>query len=148
MEPIENRTLSIQRTFKAPVQKVWKAWTEPKEISKWWAPSGTDISILEHNFRVGGQWNYVMFMPNGNEFVSDGIYSNIIENEKIISSANFKPMTFGVQIQILFKIQGNSTLFRFNCVHESEEYSKQQEEMGFYRGWGAAFDRLAVHLQG
>lgn len=83
-----------------------------------------------------------MPMPDGNEFVSEGIYSEIIEPEKIVTSANFRPMTEGVILQALFEEAGDTTIFTFSVIHETEEYCRQQEKMGFYNGWGSAFDRL------
>ena len=86
-------------------------------------------------------------MPDGSEFVAEGVYSEIIAFEKIISSADFKPMTEGVEIQALFEEKGDETKFTFNVVHATEEYCKQQEQMGFYNGWGSVFDRLDEFLQ-
>ena len=137
-----NRTLSLKRTFKAPIKLVWEAWTQPEHIVQWWAPKGMKIDVIEHNFKVGGKWKYVMPMPDGSEFTSDGVYTVIVDFEKIFSSANFKPMTEGVEIQALFEENGNTTNFTFNVIHPTEEYCKQQEKMGFYNGWGSAFDRL------
>jgi len=101
-----------------------------------------EIKIIVHDFRVGGKWKYTMEMPDGNEFISDGVYSVIVELEKIFSSANFKPMTEGVEIQALFEENGDNTNFTFNVVHPTEEYCKQQEKMGILNGWGSVFDRL------
>lgn len=143
-----NRTLTIKRTFNAPLQLVWEAWTQPEHIAQWWGPKGMNTKIIEHDFRVGGKWNYVMSMPDGSEFTSEGIYSVIVELEKIFSSANFKPMTEGVEIQALFEASGNKTHFTFHCVHPTEEYCQQQEKMGFYNGWGSVFDRLENALKG
>jgi len=143
---INDRTLSLKRTFDAPLKLVWEAWTQPEHIALWWGPKGMDIEVIEHDFRVGGKWEYVMPMPNGNKFTSEGIYSAIVELEKIFSSANFKPMTEGVEIQAFFEENGDKTNFTFNCVHPTEEYCKQQEEMGFYNGWGSAFDRLENYV--
>ena len=70
------------------------------------------------------------------------ILHEFVELEKIFSSANLKPMTEGVEIQALFQENGDKTNFTFNVVHPTEEYCKQQEKMGFYSGWGSAFDRL------
>jgi len=86
-------------------------------------------------------------MSDGNEFTSDGVYSEIIELEKIFSSANFKPMTVGVEIQALFEKSGDKTNFTFNCVHPMEAYCKQQEKMGFYKGWGSVIDRLENYVK-
>ncbi len=141
-----NRTLTLKRTFNAPLQLVWEAWTKAEHIIHWWGPKGMDIKVVEHDFKVGGKWKYVMTMPDGNEFVANGVYLVIVEFEKITSSANFKPMTEGVEIQAIFEAEGDRTNFTFHCIHETEEYCRQQEKMGFYNGWGSVFDRLAAHL--
>lgn len=86
-------------------------------------------------------------MPNGQEFIAEGKYLKIVEFEKIISLANFKPMTKGVEIQALFSANGNKTNFTFNVVHPTEEYKIQQEKMGIMNGWGSVFDRLGKLLK-
>ena len=106
-----------------------------------------EVKVIEHDFTIGGNWKYAMSMPDGNAFISDGVYSEIVELEKIVSSANFKPMTEGVEIQALFEEVGDKTHFSFHCIHPTEEYCKQQEKMGFYNGWGSVFDRLAEFLK-
>ena len=143
---IEKRTLTIKRTLNAPRKLVWEAWTQPEHIALWWGPKGMDTKVVEHDFRVGGNWKYTMEMPDGSEFISDGIFSEIIELEKIFSSANFKPMTEGVEIQALFEENGDKTNFTFNVVHPTEEYCRQQESMGFMNGWGSVFDGLETFL--
>lgn len=144
---IDNRTLSLERTFNAPIQLVWEAWTQPEHIAQWWGPKGMETQVIAHNFEVGGAWKYSMKMPDGNEFISEGVYSLIEEFKKIFSSAEFKPMTTGVEIQALFEADGKQTHFTFNCVHPTEAYKKQQEEMGFYKGWGSVFDRLGEFVE-
>lgn len=141
-----NRTLTLERTFNAPIKLVWEAWTQPEHIALWWGPKGMDTKVIEHDFKVGGKWKFVMMMPDGNEFVTEGVYSEIVELEKIFSSADFKPMTEGVEIQALFEASGDKTNFTFNVVHPTEEYCKQQEKMGFYNGWGSVFDRLETFV--
>ncbi|TPN86707.1 SRPBCC family protein [Aquimarina algicola] len=142
-----DRTVTLKRTFNAPIQLVWEAWTQSEHIAKWWGPKGMDVKVLEHDFKVGGKWRYSMMMPNGNEFISEGVYTEIVEFEKIISSADFKPMTENVEIQALFEADGNKTNFTFNVVHQTEEYCKQQEKLGIMNGWGSVFDRLAEFLK-
>jgi len=144
MNDLKNRTLTIEKTFKAPVELVWKAWTQSEHVVKWWGPKGMDINVIEHEFRVGGKWKYSMPMPDGNEFISEGIYKEIVELQKIVTSADFKPMTEGVELQVTFEADGDRTKFKFSVIHPTEDYCKQQEEMGFYNGWGSAFDRLEI----
>ncbi|MDO5970592.1 SRPBCC domain-containing protein [Flavivirga aquimarina] len=137
-----NKTITIKRTFNAPLSLVWEAWTQSEHIAEWWSPKGVKTKVVEHDFKVGGKWKYIMPMPNGQEFIAEGEYTEIVEFEKIISSANFKPMTEGVEIQSLFKPNGNKTDFTFNVVHPTEEYKIQQEKMGIMNGWSSVFVRL------
>ena len=142
----DNRTVTIERTFNAPLQLVWEAWTNPEHIAQWWGPKGMSIEMVEHNFSVGGHWKYIMPMPDGNQFISEGIYSEIVELAKVVTSADFKPMTEGVVLHSLFSGDGEKTNFIFKVVHATEEYKEQQEKMGIYSGWGSAFDRLEAFL--
>ena len=144
---LENRTLTLTRTFNAPISLVWEAWTKPEHIAHWWGPKGMKVKIVEHNFEVGGQWRYSMTMPNGAEFITEGVYSLIEELKRIHSSADFKPMTEGVELQSIFEEAGDKTNFTFHVIHATEEYCKQQEEMGFYKGWGSVFDNLQDYLK-
>ena len=98
---ISKRTVTINRTFNASIELVWEAWTQPEHIAKWWSPKGMETKIIEHDFTVGGKWKYAMPMPNGQEFIAEGTYTEIIKLAKIISLADFKPMTEGVEIQSL-----------------------------------------------
>jgi len=147
MSNLNNRTLSLQRTFSAPIKLVWEAWSQPEHIAQWWGPKGMETKIIEHSFREGGSWKYAMLMPDGKEFIADGVYTQIVELQKIISSANFKPMTEGVEIQALFEADADKTNFIFNVVHATEAYCQQQEKMGFMNGWGSVFDRLKTHVE-
>ena len=142
MSDLTNRTLTIEKTFNAPIQLVWDAWTKSEHILKWWAPTGMSIKVIEHDFKVGGKWKYSMPMPDGSEFISEGTYKEIHPLKKIVTSADFKPMTEDVEMQMSFSAAGDKTNFVFSVVHASEAYCKQQEEMGFYNGWGSALGRL------
>ena len=143
----QSRTLTIERTFNAPLKLVWEAWTQPEHLANWWGPKGMDTQIVQHDFKAGGNWQYVMKMPDGKDFITEGTYSEIVEFEKIVTSADFKPMTEGVILEILFEAKGEQTQFTFNVIHESEDYARQQEAMGFYNGWGSTFDRLSEMLE-
>lgn len=147
MNDLNDRTLSLERTFNAPLQLVWEAWTQAEHIANWWGPKGMKTDVVEHNFTVGGQWKYSMVMPNGGVFIAEGIYSEIVAFQKIVTSADFKPMTEGVEMHMLFEAVGEQTKFTFKVIHPTVEYCKQQEEMGFYNGWGSTFDRLHTYLE-
>ena len=143
----KNRTLSIEKVFDATIETVWEAWTNPDHVIKWWAPPGMKIEIIEHNFKVGGKWKYSMPMPDGNLFISEGTYLAIEPPKRIVTTADFKPMTEGVELHVSFEAEGDKTRFTFSVVHETEDYARQQEKMGFYNGWGSAFKRMEIVLK-
>jgi uncharacterized protein YndB with AHSA1/START domain len=142
-----SRTVSLNRIFNAPIALVWEAWTHPEHIAQWWSPAGTETKIIAHDFRVGGNWKYAMPMPNGQEFIAEGVYLEIVEFKKIVSGASFRPMTEDVEIQALFEDLGDTTGFTFNVVHKTVEYCMQQEKMGIMNGWGSVFTRLEGFLK-
>lgn len=146
LNEIEARTLTIKRTFDAPRKIVWEAWTQPEHIALWWGPHGMKTHIKKFDFRVGGEWEFMMNMPDGNNFISMGKYSKIELLELIQTSANFIPMTEGVTLVVKFIDVNEQTELIFSVVHPTEEYCKQQEEMGFYNGWGTVFEGLANYI--
>lgn len=141
-----NRTLTIKRTFNAPLKLAWEAWTQPEHIVNWWGPKGMNPRVIQHDFKVGGRWKIAMTMPDGKEFITEGVYQEIVEQKKLVTTADFKPMTEGVELHVLFAANGDKTNFTFSVVHPTEAYCQQQEKMGFYNGWGSTFDRLASFL--
>lgn len=142
-----NRTFTLKRTINAPISLVWEAWTTPDHIKFWWGPKGMETRIVKHDFQVGGQWKYTMTMPDGNEFVTEGEYLLIEAMKKLFTTANFRPMTEGVEIQTFFEANGDQTDFTFCVVHETEEYHKQQEKMGIAKGWGSVISNLEAHIE-
>lgn len=146
MNEQKNNVSTIQRIFDAPLNLVWEAWIKPEHIASWWGPKGMTTDVNEHDFRVGGKWQYNMQMPDGSSFISEGVYTEIIDYKKIVTSANFKPMTEGVTLEIHLEAMGEQTKFTFHVIHPTEAYRLQQEKMGFFNGWGSAFDRLEQFL--
>lgn len=143
----ENCVVTIERTFEAPIHLVWQAWTDPEHIAKWWGPKGMQTRVLEHSFIEGGSWKYAMAMPDGNDFISEGTYLEIKEPTLLRTTADFKPMTEGVELEIHLEQENDKTKFTFKVIHATEAYKIQQEKMGIYNGWGSTFDRLQVHVE-
>lgn len=147
MIDIDKRTLTMTRNFDAPRSLVWEAWTKPEHIANWWAPPGMKTDIIKHEFKEGGDWEYSMKMPDGRDFKAFGTYTKIQEPDLLETTANFIPMTEGVTLVAEFKDTGETTEFIFKVIHPTEEYCKQQAEMGFYNGWASVFEGLNGYLQ-
>lgn len=62
-----NATLTVEREFGAPRERVWQAMTDPAILDQWWAPSPWKAETLTMDFRVGGFWHYAMNGPDGEQ---------------------------------------------------------------------------------
>ncbi len=85
----EDRELVITRTFDAPREEVWKMWTEPENIMKWWGPVGFSSPYARLDLRAGGRYLYCMKDPSGKEYWSGGIFREIVPMERIVATDNF-----------------------------------------------------------
>ena len=146
LSEMEGRTLTITKTLDAPITLVWEAWAQSHHIASWWAPLGMKLIVKKHDFREGGNWDYVMATPSGETYRSYGTYDRIERPELIETSANFLPMTENVSVITTLIELGKKTEMIFQVVHPTIEYAREQEKKGFYRGWGALFDGLNQYL--
>lgn len=74
------------RVFEAPVAEVWRAWSEPDQVKKWWGPTGFTCPTADLDFRVGGSSLVCMRMPEeygGLDLYNTWTYSRIVTNERI-----------------------------------------------------------------
>jgi len=143
---MNKQILVLVRTFNAPIKLVWEAWTKAEHIALWWGPRGMKTKVEEMDFKTGGKWKYIMTAQNGQEFPAQGIFTEIIKFEKIVSTADFEPVTHDVIITALFEDFGEKTKLTFSVTHPTEEYCSKQEKMGVMNGWGANFDGLENYL--
>src|ERR1043165_3363475 len=79
----------IYRVFDIPVNKVWKALTEPEEFKKWWGPKGFTCSYSEMEARVGAKYLNCMKGPDGKEYWSTGTVKELIPGEKLVVTDHF-----------------------------------------------------------
>lgn len=145
---IADRVATMDRTFNAPRQLVWEAWTQPEHIAAWWGPEGMNTRVQSLDFRPGGSWQYAMTMPNGKDFITSGTFKEIVEFELIVTQADFPPMTIDVTLQVRFEDDGAGTKMTFDVIHNTAEYCEAQKAIGFEKGWGSTFDRLQVFVEG
>ena len=77
----------LTRVFDAPRELMWKLWTEPDHIRKWWGPKGCTLPGCEMDFRPGGKYRFVMRGPGGEDNPFHGVYHEIVRNERIVFTA-------------------------------------------------------------
>src|SRR5579863_609311 len=145
-EPAD-RVLKIERVFDAPRSLVFKAWTEPEHISKWWGPRGFKSTVLVNDLRPGGAYRIHMLGPDGDHW-SQGVYREIVEPERLImaggwadAQGNFtRPQT---TLALTFEDHGGKTKM---TLRQSVFESVTARDM-HQGGWTSSLDRLAEYLK-
>jgi uncharacterized protein YndB with AHSA1/START domain len=158
------KELIITRVFDAPRERVWKAWTDPEEVKKWWGPKGFTAPVIQVDFRVGGKYLYCMrgaVTPGGKEqdFWSTGVYREIVPMERIVVTDSFAdekgnkvPASYyGMQgegwpleltVEEIFEEQdGKTTLTLRHAGFPSDQIE------GARAGWSTSLDKLAESLE-
>lgn len=80
----------ITREFDAPRHLVWRAWTEPELIKRWWHANRGTVTSIEVDLRVGGAWRYVMIANGGFEVGFHGEYREIVADERLVSTETYE----------------------------------------------------------
>jgi uncharacterized protein YndB with AHSA1/START domain len=86
----------ITREFDAPRQLVFKAWTTPELVERWWHANRGKVTLVEIDLRVGGKWRYVMVADDGFEVGFHGEYREIVPGERIVSTEIYEGLPEGV----------------------------------------------------
>jgi uncharacterized protein YndB with AHSA1/START domain len=86
----------ITREFDAPRHLVYRAWTTPDLVKRWWHAKRGEVTTCEIDLRVGGTWRYVMVAGDGTEVGFHGEYREIVPNERIVSTETYEGLPEGV----------------------------------------------------
>jgi uncharacterized protein YndB with AHSA1/START domain len=85
----------ITREFDAPKHLVYRAWTMPELVRRWWHANRGEVTVAEIDLRVGGRWRYVAVTPEGFEVGFHGEYREIVPDERIVSTEVYEGMPQG-----------------------------------------------------
>jgi len=137
-------TLQMERTYDAPAEKVFDAWTSEEVMRRWWhASHDWETPVAEVDLRVGGAVRVVMRNPHtGTEYGGGGLYTEIDRPHRLAFTWIWDNDDTRQLIELDFEESGGVTTVRF--THRdlwNEEAVRSHEE-----GWGAAFDNLARTL--
>lgn len=151
--PSAHRELVLQRTLHASREKLFRCWTDPQLITRWFTPPPWKTVRAEMDVRSGGASNIVMQSPDGQEFPNRGIYLEVVPHAKIVFTDAFvgawepseKPFMVGT---ITFEDAGGGrTLYTARVQHWSAGDREAHEKMGFHEGWGIATQQLEALAQ-
>jgi len=137
----KSHSLKIVRTFEASPEVVYRAWTDPKVMEKWFAPREMSTPIAEVDLRVGGKYRVGMKSPDGELYVATGVYQEIVSNEKLVFTWRWEndPSSPETLVTVEFKKSGGDTELVF--THENfatEALAKDHQE-----GWEGALSKLS-----
>jgi uncharacterized protein YndB with AHSA1/START domain len=147
-EPIAEREFIATRVINAPIALVYKAWTDPENIDKWWGPIGFSTTTSEMNVKVGGAWRYVMHGPDGTDYSSKVTYKVVIANERLVydhaGEGDFSHIHF--EVTVTFVPDGNKTKLTMRMLWATvEEFKLIMNEFAKAAN-GQTLDRMEAHL--
>ncbi|MFD0698237.1 SRPBCC domain-containing protein [Paenibacillus sp. GCM10027628] len=160
---MEGNELVITRSFDAPRELVFKAWTEAERLAQWWGPKGLTLSVSKLDLRPGGIFHYSMTSPDGNVMWGKFVYGEITPPEKIVYTNSFSdeegntirpPFSAVFPLEIMNTLtltehEGKTTLtLRGGPINATEEelqfFAAMHESMK--QGFGGTFEQLADYL--
>ena len=153
--------LRIIRIFNARRERVWKAWTDPEDIKRWWGPKDFSAPIAQIDFRVGGKYLLAMRSPDGKDFWSTGVYKEIIPMERIVISDSFSDEKgnvvsasyYGMSADFPLEMTAEMTFedidgkTRFTVFYPDLGKMSEKDRRDMEQGWNESFDKLEAVFQ-
>jgi uncharacterized protein YndB with AHSA1/START domain len=133
----------ITREFDAPKHLVYKAWTTPELVERWWSGHRGKVTLAEIDLRVGGMWRYVMEADGGFEVGFHGEFREIVPNERIVSTEVYEGFPDGEALNTLTLTEENGrTTLSVLVQHSSKEHRDAHINSGMEAGMQESMDLL------
>lgn len=148
MEPklAEKPSLTLTRSYPVAPEKVWRAWTDPEAVKKWWGPgTGEPVSVAELDVRVGGCFRIVFGGADGKAHECAGEYREVVPSRKLAFTWCW-PRTTPERVSVVtieFRTKGNGT----ELVFKHEQLFDEKARDDHKRGWSSSLDKLAEFLR-
>lgn len=136
-------SILITREFEAPKHLVYKAWTTPALVRRWWSAKHGDMTLADIDLRVGGAWRWVMIANAGFEVAFNGVYQEIVPNEKLVFTEIFEAFPDGAAVvSLTFTEKDGRTSLSMHVQHEKPEHRDAHINSGMEGGMQVAMDLL------
>jgi uncharacterized protein YndB with AHSA1/START domain len=144
-----DREILTTRVFDAPRGLVFKAWTDPEQIARWWGPVGFTTTTHHMDVRPGGVWRFVMHGPDGVDYQNRIDYIEVTEPERLVykhsGAGDTEPVNF--HVTVTFDEQGERTKVTMRAVFPTAEARDEvAEKYGAIEGAKQTLGRLSEHL--
>lgn len=142
--------LTIARYIDAPPAKVWKAWSTPAHLEKWWIPAPIECRVVTLDLHPGG--GFVTHMRQGEgDFQPhvDGCFLDVMPESRLVFTTvltqGWRPVEpwLALTAIISFTAEGKGTRYAARVLHRTPEDAAKHEDLGFFEGWGTAISQLA-----
>jgi len=160
---VAERTFVISRIFDAPREMVFKAWTDPQHMARWWGPHGFTNPVCEMDVRPGGAYRIVMRSPEGVDYPLKGVYSEVVPPERLVMTDDCSEhpaewhdlvnpnrkgqTTLEALSTVTFEdVGGGKAKLTVQTLFESVAFRDALLRMGMSEGWSQSLERLASHL--
>ncbi len=144
-----DREITLTRVFDAPRELVFKAWTDPDQLIKWWGPNGFTNTFQEIEVRPGGVWRFIMHGPDGVDYQNLIVYNEIAAPERLVyshgSGVEDDPGQFQVTVTFAER-DGKTELTMRSLFATAAERDKVIREYRAVEGGNQTLDRLGEHL--
>ena len=150
------KEITIVREYDAPREKVWRAWTDPKQLAVWWAPRGFTNPTVEIDAKVGGELYIVMQAGDnmgpmsGMKAPMRGVFSEVVPNEKLVFSNNALDENGTVllsgETSVTFEDVGGKTKMTVRTGAEGDGPNVEMMLGGMEQGWNEQSDKLSEFL--
>jgi uncharacterized protein YndB with AHSA1/START domain len=110
------------RVINAPRELVWKAWSDPDRLARWWGPKGFTNTFYRCEMRSGGSWHFVMHSPGGLDFMNHSTFAEVVKPERIVIRHHSGPH---FQLTVTFREHAGRTRITWRMSFASvEEYER------------------------
>ena len=142
-DPVLESFLNLRRTFAAPREQVFRAWTDAKALESWFKPQGRQTRVLELDVRVGGGYHFEARDAQGDVISMWGRYIDVTRPEKLMFTW-VSEMTdeYETQVTVEFVERGRAT----EIVLTHERFVSEQMMAGHEMGWNWMMDQLITYL--
>ena len=135
--------IKIEREFDAPAHLVYRAYTEPELVRRWWTARRGEMTVVDIDLRVGGGWRYVMESPDGFEVAFHGEYREIVPGERLVSTEVYEAMPDAAALDtVTFEERDGRTLLTILVEHTRKKHRDAHVESGMEEGLQDALDLL------
>ena len=140
--PADDQIL-ITREFDARRDRVYRAYTEPDLVRRWWCAQRGVVTVCEIDLRVGGAWRYVLEANGGFEVAFHGVYQEIVPEERLVSTEVYEAVPDSASMNtVTFEEADGRTTVKILVQHDSQAMRDMHLESGMEGGLNEALDLL------